>query len=391
MNKLSIIVFLFLFHSAGAQLIIEIDPNWKYGYRDTETGELVIPCIYDNAYNFHGNTALVYVDSSYYVINRSGKRILKLAYKHAAPGPVDDRYLYWGNGAMVVCDTLGKEIYKFKGDRFDRWGETNEPGIYVASSGNMIGIICTKGNTILPLEYETDDYLSTFHVDGNLYFYDNALFRLKHNGKWGIISMYGKVVLPFEYESLETVQYDLAETGLLFAAGTKDGKRVFVNSQKKNIELDFDTCPGFFNIMTQAVLLKGDKVIFYDVNKSAIVDSFPFIHGRDNQYGSGASGEESRALKIQYKGKYMIINTKKQVIYPFSDNPANPMYINGKVFFAVREKDKYMFALFDSKLKQITPFNFTDLNEYQDRIYATDGEQKRFILSTSGKLTPIKD
>ena len=383
MKKYFLFLFVVLNYFASAQIHTAVEPfTQKIGFID-KNDSAVIDYIYDYAYEFNGNTTLARIDTNYYVINKKGKKILKFSDKVIHISKTKDRYCYFEKGAMVVIDTLGKEVSRLLADRFDRWGESDTTGIWVATKDGKSGFVNTSGKILIPMEYEPDNYQETFSWDGNLYFQDGAIFKLKHNGKWGIMSMYGKVILPFEYESLETVQYNSNETGFLFGAGTKDGKHVFINSQYKNIAFDFDTCPGFFNIMTQAVLLKDNKVLFYDTYKAALVDSFTFVGGRSNDHGRGSTWEESRALKIDYKGKHMIVNNKGKVIYPFSADRAEAFYVKGKLYFAINRSN--LFALFDAKLKQLTEFNFISMSVYKDEIFATDMDAGNFKISETGE------
>ena len=59
MKRILIVTTLLIaFISASAQLIMEVNREGKWGYRDRATGK-VIPAIYDEVNRFRGNEALV--------------------------------------------------------------------------------------------------------------------------------------------------------------------------------------------------------------------------------------------------------------------------------------------------------------------------------------------
>src|SRR5688572_31473115 len=108
----AILSFFLMFASlAKAQWVPFTDPvSLKVGFEDYETGSPVLPCIYDGAFAFRQNTALVYTDSTYFVINKTGKKLCTFPRHPMKLSPEYDRYLFFDGHTMIVYDSLGKEL-----------------------------------------------------------------------------------------------------------------------------------------------------------------------------------------------------------------------------------------------------------------------------------------
>lgn len=63
------------------RLLVKYVHNNKYGYYN-ENGKVVIPCMYDNASNFHNNIALVSNGLNYGLIGKFGEEIVPVKYKN---------------------------------------------------------------------------------------------------------------------------------------------------------------------------------------------------------------------------------------------------------------------------------------------------------------------
>lgn len=65
------------------------------------------------------------------------------------------------------------------------------------------GLIDSKGQSIIPIQYEElDPYILAYSGNRELTVY-NKNWRFKENGKYGVMKPFGEVVLPAEYEEIE--------------------------------------------------------------------------------------------------------------------------------------------------------------------------------------------
>jgi hypothetical protein len=91
------------------------EKNDKYGFKDKQTGKVVVPAKYDDAHDFSEGLAAVKLDGKWGFIDKTGKKIIPLKYDDAehfseglAPVKLDDK---WG-----FIDKTGKEVTSFKYD-----------------------------------------------------------------------------------------------------------------------------------------------------------------------------------------------------------------------------------------------------------------------------------
>lgn len=139
--------------------LIKVDVNNKYGFINTEGNE-VVPCIYDDAYNFQDGFALVMVNRKFGFVNTEGDEVVPCKYDYLN---IRDLFTY---------------------------GYAN-----VRLNGNY-GIVTTTGKEIVPCAYD------------QIYWIQEKLFKVELNDKYGLFDSSGKELAPCIYEVIECQSAD---------------------------------------------------------------------------------------------------------------------------------------------------------------------------------------
>ncbi len=126
------------------------------------------------------------------------------------------RYQYHKDGVIALQD--GEDIFLYdyiqKEKISDNYlslknlveGDTTVS--FLAEKEEGYGVISTKGEEIIPFEYEDMAY-SFGGGDVSDYSYEKKIITASKDGKWGLISLEdGKEILPFEYEDIYYSGYD---------------------------------------------------------------------------------------------------------------------------------------------------------------------------------------
>jgi len=412
------LTYLFLLASvtSNAQLDIYNDTlTSKTGFIDS-SGKIVIPSVFDGSFGFRNNIALCYNDSTYCLINTKGQQIAEFPFGYIEPSKSKNAYhlLNYDLGEFIFYDSLGKEKLKINYDSYDEWGMSYDHGVFVVKQNGKIGIISDEGTVYLPVEYETyGEYYSTFSWDGKLYFKDGAYFHLKKNGQHGIINMYGVVLIPFEYESIDDFAQD-KNGNLIFAYVKKEGKQILLNSKLEKANVEFDTLINSFSHLDNGklVLMNKNKLVLFDCAKNIKVDSFPAkitISGTTIEEKWGYDSLENyvmfydtvpyrytyteKYLHFFYDGKSAVINNKGEYIFDPADvGFVSVLEFKGQCFFCVHNKEKDFYALFSPKGKQLTKYEYEDIDVSEKGFIGKKGgydNPSGYLISTTGVIKKI--
>lgn len=179
---------------SNGQGLCPVQVNGKWGYIDT-TGNLVIPCIYEDSWHFENKTAIVKYNGKYGLINKSGKTIVPFQYNNydLVPVPHD------GIICIEVQETADEtRIYKCIDTNADQL-LTKEALVPIEFSEGLAsvwvshekgyGVIDINGSFLIPPgDY---DFISDFHF---------GVSRVQKNGKYGYINKTGKIVVDIKYD-----------------------------------------------------------------------------------------------------------------------------------------------------------------------------------------------
>ncbi len=187
------------------------------------------------------------------------------------------RYQYFSKENQVIALQDGENIllYNFKDDkiltapfsRFENLLENDKTVAFIAEDSNdRAGIVNTKGEIVIPFEYDNFGY-SFGGGEVTDYSYEKNLITASKDGKWGVITLdKGDVKIPFEYEDIYFNGNDsvaVKEEGLWYLVDL-NGKKVLEDGYDMIIPLSSYVLVAQeekFNILNY----KGEKVVSKDI------------------------------------------------------------------------------------------------------------------------------
>lgn len=153
------------------------EKNEKWGYVNKD-GKLSIPCIYDDASNFHNGLARVGKDGKYGFINKNGKVVVPLIYDNIYDDFEEGYVSVENHEKYGFVDSVGSVLTPCKYD----FVESFCGGRSIVREGKHLGVINTKGEVIIPLEYDEITLCN-----------DSTFFVIK-NEKYGYIDKDGNIL-----------------------------------------------------------------------------------------------------------------------------------------------------------------------------------------------------
>ncbi len=171
----------------------------KVGYVD-KNGSLVIPCKYDNAYAFRYGVASVQLDGKWGIINKKGEIIMPFDYDFIYPCSENSFLVNGKNDSAGLINKDNDIIIPFDYD--DMFYDVKSGLIQVQQNvtDDLVhnGFFDTSGKEVIPCIYDGLLVTEGYNYD----FVSEGLITLKKDGKWGVLNTKGEVVIPFEYEHL---------------------------------------------------------------------------------------------------------------------------------------------------------------------------------------------
>ena len=192
--------------------------NNKFGFADTRTHNVAIPCKYDFAFSFSDGLAQVKLNGKWGYINKSGTEITPIKYD-------DTCYFHDGLAAVGLdekygfIDKSGIEVIPLKYDCIisPRYRHcTFEDGVVRVLLDGKRGCINKLGNEVIPIKY---DDVNSFH---------EGLARVNLNGEYGFVNKSGAEVIPIKYDYVDSFEDGLARIEL-------NGKCGFIDRLGKEI------------------------------------------------------------------------------------------------------------------------------------------------------------
>lgn len=187
-------------------------------------------------------------------------------------------YQYLSKEDHVIALQDGEKIflYNFVNDkvitdnftRLENLYHKDKTVAFIATDSNgKVGIVNTKGEIIIPFEYDNFGY-SFGGGEVSDYSYDRNIITASKGGKWGMITLDSeqKEKIPFEYEDIylsDTNHVVVKKEGLWYLADL-EGKKVLDNGYDMVIPLQSYVLVAkdeVFNILNY----KGEKVVSKDI------------------------------------------------------------------------------------------------------------------------------
>ncbi len=195
---------------------ILVRENGKYGFVNSETGKLVIPCIYDGAHPFNDGVALVTQKNKgkgYALISKTGELLSDfiLTDYHSKYYVKDGLFTNIGiNGKWGSINKNGKLVIPFE---YDELWDFNEKGYAQFKKDGKWGVINKINNIIIPATYDNIRLSS-----------ECELIAANKAGKWGYVNLSNQIVVPFSYD--EAYAFGTSEE---FASVYKNGNVGYID------------------------------------------------------------------------------------------------------------------------------------------------------------------
>lgn len=160
----------------------KIEKNDKYGYKLKSTGEIIIPCEYNDAEPFKEGLASVEVNGNWGVVDKTNKEVASFKYDYV--WPFSEGFakvkLY---GKLGFIDRTGKEIIPLKYDYADNFSEglanVGLIGLRGSHFHGQYGWIDKTGKEIIPLKYDSTTSFREGKAEVRL---NNEWFYIDKNG-----------------------------------------------------------------------------------------------------------------------------------------------------------------------------------------------------------------
>lgn len=175
--------FTYLQEKVFDKQLVSFEDNGKWGLRDKETGNEIVPCRYDIIGRISDGTAKVRQGRKWGFIGRTGKEITPCIYDYARDFS-NLRAAVRKGSKWGFIDKEGKEIvhfiYDYADDFYGNMAKVKKDGKF--------GAIGENGNEVVPCIYDEIDKFSS------------GLTRVKRNGKYGFIDKTGKEITQCIYD-----------------------------------------------------------------------------------------------------------------------------------------------------------------------------------------------
>ncbi len=301
---------------------VETEDLWGFV---NENGEEVIPCKYNDANSFSEGLASVQTEEGWGFINKEGEEIVPCKYDDVnnfngglAGVSLNDK---WG-----CVNTKGEEIVPCK---YDYIGNRIEDGLLEVQLDDKMGFVDLTGKEVIPCQYKTGTW--NRFADG---------YRPVKNmeGKWGVIDTTGRVVVPFKYDDADNI-----ENG--YTRVCHDGKYGLCNMEGKEI-----------------IPCEYDRI--YD----------------PEEYGIAVEGDGGTGY-VNYEGK-LIIPCKYYGLGDFKD-VGNP---EGKLLAFTKTEDKEG-GLYDLDGNELQPCIYDQAEDFRDGMARVMIDGKWGYLDATGALS----
>lgn len=174
----------------GVAIIMQ---NNKWGFVD-ESGKIVVPLIYDYAFDMAEGLSHVEKGGKFGYINNKGKEVVPLIYDDAALQFSEGLAVVGKKGKYGFIDKSGNVVIPLI---YDYCRDFNE-GLAAVDKDKKRGFIDKTGKIIIPLIYDADKNADTYFITTTDF--TNGIAKVIKNGKAGFIDKQGNEIIPIIYE-----------------------------------------------------------------------------------------------------------------------------------------------------------------------------------------------
>lgn len=232
----------------------------SYGVID-DAGNTLIPCIYDEIQDFHGDNNTI------------------VKYK----------------GKFGIIGSNNKIVYPIDNDNIYTWKDID---YFIINKNQKAGILDKNLRIVLKFDYQD---LSPCH-------YDTNRFIAKQYDKYGVIDKMGRIIIPFEYSEMSNwVEYG---PGSNYHFVTKNNKKGLITKEERIvIPIIYDSL--FYHNDNIIILSKSGKYGVVTIKNKTVI---PFVYEKIYTDLSFFSKKKETEFYVLQKGKYSIVNNKNQII-----------------------------------------------------------------------------
>ena len=391
--------------------LIAYTENGKWGYRDEETNEILIPVEYDeiqscNSWDY--DYFIVKIDTKYGVINEKGETIAPVVFDEIVENFKGHYLEVTFHGKKGVVTLLGNMLVPFDYDDVYVFGDNT---FGVKKEGKW-QIVDRKNKLKSPYFYDDigDFYDSLFIAlmqDGKWKFlYQNGeevfplyvdefawecpLLQIKINDKWGVLKVLNsqtEEVLPVEYDSIETECLELHQCGTSGAIGVVDqvGKVIvppvydYVDKggyefTQKIIAKKEGADDSAYGLNRYIDVEKNHKWGFFDISGN---EKVPAMY---DELGQVYDFEDIIPVRLNEKWGY--INRENEIISPFIYDEADTFWHYNFAIVTIDDKQ----GLIDKKGNIIYPLVCDSIWILDNNLVRIALNEELFHIDQTGKL-----
>jgi TonB family protein len=259
-------------------------PQDLCGYKNSQTGELVIPYRYHFGLLFSQGIAAVRLFELWGFIKENGEQLVPYQYKSAGS--------FSCNRAMVQVGDLRGYV--------NRSGDMVIPPTFVSASPFRSGLACVQKKDLSWGYIDTLGRVVIKFLFDRAYPFSDGLACVRKKGRFGYIDTTGKLVIPYKYSFAQSFQMGLACTGNggKYTLIDVEGNSVIpIEASEKGIpnmdvinkyrrgeaSISIQNKQGERIVVREKMTVRRDTVIMKEVEMS-IVEVKPLLLGRDAQF-----------------------------------------------------------------------------------------------------------
>jgi len=289
---------------------ISVDPfeqNGKYGFRNRETYETVIPARYEKVKDNYDYK--VQLNGKWGIVNRSGEEIVPPKYDSISDWKSNDIRVVRLNGKYGFINEHGREFIPPQYELAYNFVFVNDQWRAAVQQNYKWGFINLEGKTVIPCHYEAVKSFVPSYIPGE------GLAAVQLSSKWGFIDVNGKLVISCDYTEVRSYLNGRA-------AVKKFGKWGYVDvNGRQVVPFIYDLADDFVFYTKRANVTLGKQMFFIKENGErddvALSDEFKDYYGD--------------VICMEIGDKYGYVNKSGDIVIPF-------IYDEGsRVTFKVRE------------------------------------------------------
>lgn len=356
----------------------------KYGYIDTLGNWVILPQ-FDDALAFNEGFASVCKNDSCYYINKEGYKTSNFYYEETEN---------YKNGIAIVKKENEYYLINRSGQYISKgYQDINEvsDNLYVCKSNGFYGAINTKGEIIIPFEYnKLGNFKNKFayYLSNQYGLVDifnkpmkaqwdwisdvdtNTIAIVKNKNKFGLISINEELILPVEYDYISSnfnEIYLVVKNNLYGFYNSKE--KCFITSINNNYNSSFNI--NYYTNGKYFKLLKDNEVALVDANGRYSINFGSY---------SNLFFAKCDIIRVQKNNKYGFIDRKLKPIASFDYDKATDFENNvsvvakGTTAILIDKNGKSIFTLKNGEIKAIENSLFTIKQNEQLGLLDTNGK-----------------